>query len=149
MTNTEALKKVYEAAGGEADTLPAGVTNLDILNVIAVQLGGEAKGSNAEAIQEIADHYSGGGGGFSTCTVQFSVAQGQYLDIAVLSDNSRIVDATQITGAEGAATAVLSNGAAIARTLGDMVEVTGNATYSDGTVTITGDCAITVSGGAN
>lgn len=59
MTNTEALKLLYTAVGG-TDEIPADATNLDVLNAIAVHFGGSAQESNADAIAEIAAHYSAG-----------------------------------------------------------------------------------------
>ena len=59
MTNTEALKAVYEALGG--DTELVNPSNLDVLNAIAELNGGTAQTSNAKAIKEIADNPPSGG----------------------------------------------------------------------------------------
>lgn len=63
MTNTEALKEVYAALGGEEAL--EGASNLDVLNAIAELNGGTAQDSNAKAIKEIADNPPSGGGGGS------------------------------------------------------------------------------------
>lgn len=62
MTNAEALKELLVAVGG---TEPEEAkTNLELLNAISEQLGGNADAeSNAEAIYNIAQNASGGGGG--------------------------------------------------------------------------------------
>lgn len=61
MTNSEALKELLVAVGGAE---PEGAqTNLELLNAISEQLGGDADAeSNAAAIHNIAQNASGGGG---------------------------------------------------------------------------------------
>lgn len=62
MTNSEALKELLVAVGG---TEPEEAkTNLELLNAISEQLGGDADAeNNAVAIHNIAQNASGGGGG--------------------------------------------------------------------------------------
>ena len=55
MTNVEALKSLYTALGGSADTVAGAVTILDVLNATAALLGSEAVAEdNAGAIANIA-----------------------------------------------------------------------------------------------
>lgn len=71
MTNSEALKELLVAVGG---TEPEETkTNLELLNAISEQLGGDADAeSNAEAIHNIAQNASGGGVQFSEITVHLA-----------------------------------------------------------------------------
>lgn len=73
MLTLDALKDLYVAAGGSASAVANASTNVEVLNAIAVLNGGDG-GSVLipDAVEDIADHYSGGGGGDIT-TVKISV----------------------------------------------------------------------------
>lgn len=66
MTNTEALKSLYIALGGEASEVADSMTNVDVLNAIAAKFEGDGTASsNSAAVQNItavADNITGGGG---------------------------------------------------------------------------------------
>jgi hypothetical protein len=63
-TNPEALKALYVAAGGDASAVADAVTSVDVLNKIAVLLGGVGTATtNPDAIDNIAAVYTPGGGG--------------------------------------------------------------------------------------
>lgn len=62
-TNPEALKALYVAAGGDASAVADAVTTVDVLNAIAVLLGGDGDATtNPDAIDNIAAVYTPGGG---------------------------------------------------------------------------------------
>lgn len=63
-TNPEALKALYAAAGGDVAAVADAVTSVDVLNAIAVLLGGVGDATtNPDAIDNIAAVYKSGGGG--------------------------------------------------------------------------------------
>lgn len=62
MTNLEALKDVLEALGGDADDLPAGATNADVIEAIATAIPTalasvlpEVTAANNGAVLKVAD----------------------------------------------------------------------------------------------
>ena len=60
-TNTEALKALYVAAGGDASAVADAVTSVDVLNKIAVLLGGVGTATtNPDAIDNITAVYKSG-----------------------------------------------------------------------------------------
>ncbi len=62
-TNTEALKALYVAAGGDASAVADAVTTVDVLNALAVLLGGVGTAAtNPDAIDNITAVYTPGGG---------------------------------------------------------------------------------------
>ena len=63
-TNTEALKALYVAAGGDASAVADAVTTVDVLNALAVLFGGEGDATtNPDAIDNIAAVAGDIGGG--------------------------------------------------------------------------------------
>lgn len=60
-TNPEALKALYVAAGGDASAVADAVTSVDVLNAMAVLLGGDGDATtNPDAIDNITAVYSPG-----------------------------------------------------------------------------------------
>ncbi len=60
-TNTEALKALYVAAGGDASAVADAVTTVDVLNALAVLFGGDGDATtNPDAIDNIAAAYKSG-----------------------------------------------------------------------------------------
>ena len=60
-TNTEALKALYVAAGGDASAVADAVTTVDVLNKIAVLFSGDGDATtNPDAIDNIAAVYKSG-----------------------------------------------------------------------------------------
>lgn len=166
MTNTEALKEIYNALGGNEAL--EGASNLDVLNAIAELNGGTAQDSNAKAIKEIADNPPSGGGGssdFSTATVTFinSAAPDRTYDVtlATVGNDPDIEDAvysgdgrTVIGGSQISVVVPLYKGRYVLPTdaFADvdftvMPTTTGGVTVSDA-VYVTGDGTITLAGKA-
>lgn len=70
MTNPEALKELFVALGGEETAVAEANTNVEMLNAISEQLGGETGAiTNPEAISNIAKVATGGGGGETTTVI--------------------------------------------------------------------------------
>ena len=67
MTNTEALKALYIALGGDEEDVQDCTTNTEVLNAFAVMYEGDGDAeTNAKALENIiavADNIGGGGGG--------------------------------------------------------------------------------------
>ena len=88
MTNPEALKVLYEALGGEAETVADKTKTVDVLNDIAALLDGDDDAKlNSEAIYNIAQ-VATGGGDFTTAQVTVTNGSGGDVDfhIVQLSD---------------------------------------------------------------
>lgn len=76
-TNLDALTYLYEKVGGDPADLPELPTNLDLLNAIAVKLGGEGGAqNNAIAIFNIAEVANSGGVSTQQKTVDLDLSDG-------------------------------------------------------------------------
>lgn len=151
MTNTEALKEVYNALGGN-DALE-GASNLDVLNAIAELNGGTAQDSNAKAIKEIADNppSGGGSGDFTSATLLYSSEQ-QSVSVTIKApvydeDSGATVSESYYAGYEQKSLdLVLYKGKAYIFVDGEISTISGDIELDeDGYYFVTGDCSIVFS----
>lgn len=133
-TTTEALQKVYEALTND---------NKHHINV-------------TDIIEDLAANWSGDGGGgggssdFSTATVTFTNTSGNPAGVAcaVCSQQDAASQGTFPIMESGTMDVILYKGSAIARIeQGSFSVVSGDATISGNTVTINGDCTLSISSG--